>query len=69
MLANITALKTRFIVGAATLLQLIYLTEVGAIILQSDVPLTFKDLVIIFLERTLIALLLVTALSALIMTF
>lgn len=69
MLANITALKTRFIVGGATLLQLIYLTEVGAIILQSDVPLNFKDLVIIFLERTILALLLVTALSAVLMTF
>lgn len=69
MLANITSLKTRFIVGGATLLQLIYLTEVGVIILESDVPLNFKDLAIIFLERTIFALLLVTALSAVFMTF
>ena len=69
MLASITSLKTRFIVGGATLLQLIYLTEVGAIILQSDVPLSFKDLAIIFLERTVFALLIVTALSAVFMTF
>ncbi len=69
MLANITSLKTRFIVGGATLLQLIYLTEVGAIILQSEVPLNFKDLLVIFLERTFFALLIVTALSAVFMTF
>lgn len=69
MLASITSLKTRFIVGGATLLQLIYLTEVGAIILQSDVPLGFRDLAIIFLERTIFALLIVTALSAVFMTF
>lgn len=69
MLANITSLKTRFIVGGATLLQLIYMTEVGVIILESDVPLDFKDLVIIFLERTVLALLIVTGLSAIFMTF
>lgn len=69
MLANVTAVKTRFIVGAATLLQLIYMTEVGIIILESDVPLGFKDLLIVFLERTILALLLVTALSAVFMTF
>ena len=69
MLANVAAIKTRFIVGAATLLQLIYMTEVGIIILESDVPLGFKDLLIIFLERTIFALLIVTALSAVFMTF
>lgn len=69
MLANINSIKTRFIVGGATLLQLIYLTEVGAIILQSDVPLKFKDLVVIFFERTVLALLIVTALTAIIMPF
>ena len=69
MLASVESFKTRFIVGAATLLQLIYMTEVGIIILQSDVPIGFKDLVIIFLERTILALLLVTGLSMLIMTF
>lgn len=69
MLAGISSFKTRFIVGAATLLQLIYMTEVGVIILESDVPLGFKDLFIIFLERTFFALILVTAFSALFMHF
>lgn len=69
MLANVASLKTRFIVGAATLLQLIYMTEVGVIILQSDVPLGFKDLAIIFLERTLLALVFVTGLALVLMNF
>ncbi|MBU3145121.1 YjiH family protein [Clostridium sp. CF012] len=47
---------TRFIVGALSFTQLIYLTETGAIILRSKIPLNFKDLAIIFLERTLITL-------------
>ena len=69
MLANVTAVKTRFIVGGATLLQLIYMTEVGIIILESDVPLGFKDLFIIFLERTFMALILVTGLSMIFIRF
>lgn len=69
MLANVTSIKTRFIVGGATLLQLIYMTEVGIIILESDVPLGFKDLLIVFLERTIFAILIVTALSAVFMSF
>lgn len=69
MLANISAVKTRFIVGGATLLQLIYMTEVGVIILESDVPLGFKDLFLVFLERTFFALILVTALSAVFLSF
>lgn len=69
LLAKVSFVETRFIVGAATLLQLIYLTEVGAIIIQSDVPLGFKDLLVIFLERTVLALLLVTAFTKLFMSF
>lgn len=69
MLANVASIKTRFIVGGATLLQLIYMTEVGVIILESDVPLGFKDLFIIFLERTFFALIIVTLLSGLMLRF
>lgn len=69
MLANIASIKTRFIVGGATLLQLIYMTEVGVIILESDVPLGFKDIFIIFLERTFFALIIVTFLTGLMLNF
>ncbi len=47
---------TRFIIGALSFTQLIYLTETGAIILRSKIPVNFKDLFIVFLERTLITL-------------
>jgi len=47
---------TRFIVGALSFTQLIYLSETGAIILRSKIPVKFLDLVIIFIERTLITL-------------
>lgn len=47
--------KTRFLVAGISLVQIIYMTEVGSIIVKSEVGLDFKDLVIIFLERTIIA--------------
>lgn len=47
--------KTRFLVAGISLVQIIYMTEVGSIIIKSEVGLDFKDLVIIFMERTLIA--------------
>ncbi|MTI46297.1 YjiH family protein [Sporosalibacterium faouarense] len=47
---------TRFIIGALSFTQLIYLTETGAIILRSKIPVNFKDLLIVFLERTLVTL-------------
>lgn len=47
---------TRFIIGALSFTQLVYLTETGAIILRSKIPLNFKDLLIVFIERTLITL-------------
>ncbi|WP_025730113.1 YjiH family protein [Atopobacter phocae] len=56
ILSSIQDKMIRFIIGATCLLQLIYMTEVGAIIVKSNVPLNFKDLVLIFLERTIIAL-------------
>lgn len=60
MLAGETAVKTKFILGALSLVQIIYITEVGTIIIQSKVPLDFKRLLFIFIERTLIALPLLT---------
>lgn len=60
MLAGEAAVKTKFILGALSLVQIIYITEVGTIIIQSKVPLNFKRLLVIFLERTIIALPLLT---------
>lgn len=47
---------TRFIIGALSFTQLVYLTETGAIILRSKIPVNFLDLLIIFIQRTLITL-------------
>jgi len=53
--ASIVSLKTRFIIGALSLVQIIYMTEVGTIILTSDIPVDFKYLFIIFIEKTILA--------------
>lgn len=54
--ASIEAEMTRFIVAALSVTQLIYMSEVGGVLLGSKVPVKFFDLVIIFLLRTLITL-------------
>ncbi|MEG1312199.1 MAG: YjiH family protein [Romboutsia sp.] len=56
---------TQFIIGALSITQLIYLTETGAVILKSDIPLNIKDLFVIFLTRTLIALPIITVIAKL----
>lgn len=47
---------TRFVIAALSVTQLIYLSEVGGLLLGSKIPVSFWDLVVIFLERTLITL-------------
>ncbi|AOR22253.1 YjiH family protein [Clostridium taeniosporum] len=47
---------TRFIIACTSVTQLIYMSEVGGLLLGSKIPVSFKDLVIIFLERTIITL-------------
>ena len=47
---------TRFIIASVSVTQLIYMSEVGGLLLGSKIPVNFKDLVIIFLLRTLISL-------------
>ncbi|WP_349407363.1 YjiH family protein [Pseudalkalibacillus sp. SCS-8] len=47
---------TRFIIACLSVTQLIYMSEVGGLLLGSKIPVSFKDLVLIFLERTLITL-------------
>ena len=55
LLGSISAVKTKFIVGVLSLVQIIYLTEVGTIIIKSEIPLKLWKLFVIFMERTLIA--------------
>ena len=55
LITGIESVKTKFIIGVLSLVQIIYLTEVGAIAIKSEVPLNIWKLLIIFLERTIIA--------------
>ncbi|MCD8347289.1 MAG: hypothetical protein LUD16_04915 [Lachnospiraceae bacterium] len=55
LISGVESVKTRFVIGALSLVQIIYLTEVGTIIIKSEIPLNIGKLFIVFLERTLIA--------------
>ena len=54
--AEIPSAMTRFIIAAVSVSQLIYLSETGAVILGSKLPVNLLELFIIFLERTLVVL-------------
>lgn len=69
MLADFPIERTRFIMGAVSLLQIIYMTEVGLIVLKSRVPVNVGHLFVVFLERTIIAIPFVTLLTNLLVTF
>lgn len=56
LLAGVESELTRFVVGALSLAQLIYLTEIGAIILKSRIPLSLLELAAIFVLRTAVTL-------------
>ncbi|WP_084268715.1 YjiH family protein [Oceanobacillus damuensis] len=54
--SGIEAEITRFVIGALSLVQIIYLTEMGTLLLISKIPIKFSHLLIIFMERTIISL-------------
>ena len=47
---------TKFVVAATSVTQLIYMSEIGSIIMGSKIPVALKDLFIIFIERTIVTL-------------
>lgn len=47
---------TKFVVAAVSLTQLVYMSEIGILILRSNIPVSFLDLLIIFIQRTIITL-------------
>ena len=55
LIGAVQSVKTKFIIGVLSLVQIIYLTEVGAIIIKSEIPLNLWKLFVVFLERTIIA--------------
>lgn len=54
--ADIESEMTRFVVATMSVTQLIYMSEVGGLLLGSKIPVNILDLIIIFLLRTIIAL-------------
>ncbi|MCT4585376.1 MAG: YjiH family protein [Peptostreptococcaceae bacterium] len=54
--ASIESPLTRFVIAALSVTQLIYMSEVGGLLLGSKIPINLKDLIIVFIERTLITL-------------
>ncbi|WP_034429654.1 YjiH family protein [Caldisalinibacter kiritimatiensis] len=54
--ASIKSELTRFVIACISVTQLIYMSEVGGLLLGSKIPVSLKDLIVIFIERTLITL-------------
>ena len=54
--ANIDAEITRFVVGVLSVTQLIYMSEIGILMIKCEIPLRFSHLFIVFLLRTAIGL-------------
>lgn len=61
--SGIESEMTRFIIGALSLVQIIYLTEMGTILMISKIPVTFLHLFLIFIERTFISLPIITLIA------
>lgn len=57
---------TRFVIASVSITQLIYMTEVGVLILKTRIPLSFLNLIQVFLIRTLITLPIAAAIAHLI---
>jgi len=53
--ASIESEMTRFFIATMSVTQLIYMSEVGGLLLGSKIPVNIKDLIVIFLLRTLIS--------------
>lgn len=54
--SGIEAEITRFVIGALSLVQIIYLTEMGTLLIISKIPINIWHLLLVFIERTLISL-------------
>ena len=61
--STIQSQMTKFIVATISVTQLIYLSEVGGLILASSIPVNLFELFVIFIERTIISLLIVAPIA------
>ncbi|HLR72696.1 MAG TPA: YjiH family protein, partial [Pseudogracilibacillus sp.] len=67
--SGIESEMTRFVIGTLSVTQLIYMSEVGALLLGSKLPINMKDLIIIFILRTVITLPIIALMAHLIYSF
>ena len=67
--SGIESEMTRFVIGTLSVTQLIYMSEVGALLLGSKLPINMKDLIIIFILRTAITLPIIALMAHLIYSF
>ena len=56
LISSVASIETRFIIATLSLIQIIYITEVGSVIIQTKIGVDLKKLFLIFLERTIISL-------------
>lgn len=56
LVSEVPSEMTRFVIAALSVTQLIYMSEVGALLLGSKIPVTLWDLFLLFILRTLITL-------------
>ncbi|OLS35269.1 YjiH family protein [Bacillus sp. MRMR6] len=61
--SGIESEMTRFIIACVSVTQLVYMSEMGGLLLGSKLPISIKDLVLIFLLRTIITLPIVVAIA------
>ena len=61
--ASIPSEMTRFIIAGVSVTQLVYLSEVGAVILGSKIEISPLELFVIFIQRTLITLPIITLIA------
>ena len=61
--AEIKSELTRFVIATLSVTQLIYMSEVGALILGSRIPVNLGEIFVLFIERTIISLIFVTLIA------
>ena len=64
--ASIQSDMTRFVIAAMSVTQLIYMSEVGALLLGSKIPVNIAELFVIFILRTLVTLPVIAAIAHLV---
>ncbi len=67
--SGIESTETRFIIAIISLVQIIYISEVGVYMISSKLPVNILDLAIIFLEKTIISIPIIVLLTKLFVNF